>query len=852
MTIPAGTRRMPPYAGDGSTTDFAVTFYVPTTDSITVIEVDDVTEAQSVKILDTDYTISNLGVEAGSTVSFLTAPESGKSIYIIGDMPLTQPSDFKNQSSYQGIKHEKGFDRAAIHVQELANKALQATDLVTLNYDAQGRDIEDIGSAYADALYIGGVPVVPDGMAFSLPDPAGNPNEFLVVNAAGTAYELKTHAQQDVAKQSEIASGAAGAVIFVDTVAGMKALTGLVDGATASTSGHTNEGVGSGEYIYDSALGSFNKVTTVASTALSGGFRLKTNGWVNVAQAGAIEGADATTQIQDTLNAAKFVIIDGVYNLSDKLSLSSDHTIYMTARTRITQLTADKQIFYALQKDSVTLACNGAILIGEGTWSAGWTGNSNHFDHGIELLGCTKVRVFDPHCRNNGHAGIVIGGGADIRIVRPTIEGTHAYSTPLPSGANFQNGVWIYDHATYGKAEDIFIEAPDISGCAQGVLRENYGTASLADVTLSIPDAKIHDIPGQHAFYIQGGMCTAENATLTNIELSGFKVQSADANQDIRGYKFSGTAYNVKSNLVDLATLGTGSVQSVEFNVVGDAIGTCVAINGDVRTVTGTVTASNSDDYLAYIFGDGPTGIDLTLNGDVVGQDGVLITATNADIKLRPRIRNANANNAGGAISGIRVESATATVEIYDPDVHDSGSKMNYGLFNSIAGGIVKVRGSARFTGAIDTAVRSTGVIEEWPSEVTLSGTNGAFTSTANVRSTQTMRFTANSTSASNVVLWQQTLPDESATLVEIELIGKLANSSERRAVKAAGLFYRDGGGIVTIQGAVDVDVDIASAGFAGVYSLASNGATEVALQVNSAGVATYNWLVNVKSTRLT
>lgn len=839
MTIPAGTRRMPPYAGDGSTTDFAVTFYVPTSDSIKVIEVDDVTEAQTVKVLDTDYTIDNLGVEAGSTVSFVTAPESGKSIYIIGDMPLTQPADFKNQSSYQGIKHEKGFDRAAIHIQEMANKALQATNLVTLNYDAQGRDIEDIGAAYVDTLYIGGILVVPEGMAYSLPGPTGSPNEIVTTNSLGTAYELKSLPE-------------AGAVTFVDTIANMKALTGLVDGATVSTSGHTNEGVGSGEYIYDSALVSFNKVTTVASTALSGGFRLKTNGWVNVAQAGAIEGTDATTQIQDALDAAKFVIIDGVYSVSDKLSLSSDHTIYMTARTRITQLTADKQIFYALQKDSITMCFNGAIIIGKGTWSAAWTGNSNHFDHGIELLGCTKVRILDPHCRNNGHAGIVIGGGADIRIVRPTIEGTHAYSTPLPSGANFQNGIWIYDHATYGKGEDVFIEAPDISGCAQGVLRENYGTASLADVTLSIPDAKIHDIPGQHAFYIQGGMCTAEDATLTNIELSGFKVQSADANQDIRGYKFSGTAYNVKSNLVDLATLGTGSVQSVEFNVVGDAIGTCVAINGDVRTVTGTVTASNSDDYLAYIFGDGPTGIDLTLNGDVVGQDGVLITATNADIKLRPRIRNANANNAGGAISGIRVESATATVEIYDPDVHDSGSKMNYGLFNSIAGGIVKVRGSARFTGAIDTAVRSTGIIEEWPSETTLSGTNGAFTSTANVRSTQTMRFTANSTSASNVVLWQQTLPDESATLVEIELIGKLANSSERRAVKAAGLFYRDGGGIVTIQGAVDVDVDIASAGFAGVYSLASNGATEVALQVNSAGVATYNWLVNVKSTRLT
>lgn len=272
MTIPAGTRRMPPYAGDGSTTDFAVTFYVPTTDSITVIEVDDVTEAQTVKALDTDYTIDNLGVEAGSTVSFVTAPESGKSIYIVGDMPLTQPADFKNQSSYQGIKHEKGFDRAAIHIQEMANKALQATDLVTLNYDAQGRDIEDIGAAYVDELYIGGIPVVPDGMAYSLPDPAGNQNEFVVVNSAGTAYELKTHAQADVAKQSEIESGAAGAVTFVDTVADMKALPAIINGAIISPAGFRSAGdFRLPKFRYDSgSSATVNRITVHSHDTLPG------------------------------------------------------------------------------------------------------------------------------------------------------------------------------------------------------------------------------------------------------------------------------------------------------------------------------------------------------------------------------------------------------------------------------------------------------------------------------------------------------------------------------------------------------------------------------------------------------
>lgn len=282
MTIPVSARRMPPYAGNGVTTSFAYNFYVSADSELLIVEEDDVTEARSTLVLDTDYTVTGVGAEAGGNVVLTDPLATGKTLYVIGNTLLTQPTDFKNQSSWQGKRVESSLDRIEGQIQELSSLALKADDRVSLDYDAGGRDIVNIGGAYVDELYIGGALVVPEDMAFSLPDPTGNANEFAVVNSLGTAYETKTHEQADVQKASDIQSGQAGATKFVTTVAAMKALTGLVNGARINLGGwHEKDDGGGGDltfhsssvgtaddgYIFDITAGGQVRRTTKALTA---------------------------------------------------------------------------------------------------------------------------------------------------------------------------------------------------------------------------------------------------------------------------------------------------------------------------------------------------------------------------------------------------------------------------------------------------------------------------------------------------------------------------------------------------------------------------------------------------------
>lgn len=558
--------------------------------------------------------------------------------------------------------------------------------------------------------------------------------------------------------------------------------------------------------------------------------------------------ADDTAALQRLLDAHLTVYLDGTYKITDELLPRSNQTVYMTARTIVKQTTANKSIFRAKQLDNVWFQCSGGVLYGEGSWSGGWTGNQGHEDRAIQLIGCTRSGVVAPIIKNCANAGIAIIGGRGIKLITPHIEGTHLYSSALPGQANFQNGIYITDDITYGKADEVVIVSPDISGVAQGILRENQGSASLADVALNISNPNIHDIPGQHAFYIQGGLVSVSNPTLSNINLSGFKVQSADANQHINGFTCTGiTAKNVLSNLVELATIGAGSLANVKISGAGDGCGTGIAIGGKVSNVEGDLQLTTTAAYAAYLYGSGMQDVELKLKSNVCGQDGVLITATNATgIKIRPTLRNCNNGNTATEC-GIRVQSPSAQVEIFDPDVTDTNSRMQCGLFNVVDGSVVKVRGSAKFTGAQQYGVRAIGLISEWPTECTVSGLAGDILGIGQIGGAQPIEVRVRTTSSSNTPLWYMaSLIDESAILVKVDLVGKLVGSTERRAVTASRLFYRDGGGPATLQGPTSVVSDAASAGFLGTYSLQADGAIGLVLLVNSAGGGDIDWIARV------
>jgi len=772
-------------------------------------------------VLGTDYTLTGAGDEDGGTMTTIaTNLQVGDKITIKRNVSITQQVNYVYNDKFPAETHEGALDKLTMIAQQLEEQLNRA-------------------------------------IRFPESEPAATSSVLAL--AASRAGRLIGFNTDGALQYYEPASAvfAEGDVIDVNSLAALKSVsvTDLVTGQQARMSGYNAAGDGGGGlFYYDSAsAATANNGTVVAPNAGSGRWIRTVAGPVDVRAFGATcDGStDDTTKIQAALDAVKDVVFpSATIKITDNLVMSSGHVLTLSPGTTIRQYTANKNIFRAVSKTDITINGNGGVLYGEGAWSDAWSGNEGHEDRGIRLIGCQRVVIDRIRINNCASAGISIQGGSDITIISPVIRGTHDFGVTLQEEDNFQNGIHIFnlDAATYGDATNIKIVAPDISGVAQGLLREEYSAGSAVDRTTIVVGANIHDIPGQHAFYIQSGKFTINGATLTNIALSGVKIQSGSANRDIYGFVALGVnAEGLGGALFEVACLGTGSLKDALFSGTVNGCEYGISINGKCQNIDARVSAKNVSNVVAYITGANPGEIDLDLYGENIEDDGVLIDATlTGKIRINAAIRNCNtAENAGG--SGIRVESASADVELTEPDVSDTNGNMVYGLFNSVAGSVVKVRGFARFTGATAEAVRATGTIEQWPTETLLDGATGDFTNYNTVKSSQPMQMKRRSASASYVDIWGRQLEDESAFLIRAEICGKLEGSAQRAAYVSTVLVYRNGGD-ATVEGSADTDVSIASGSFAGAFQWAVSG-SNVFLQVSSGGVANYDWTARVTVT---
>lgn len=584
-------------------------------------------------------------------------------------------------------------------------------------------------------------------------------------------------------------------------------------------------------------------------------YAVKTLGWAvnqDGAHAASVTGVDTTGTTDSTaaINALHAVMLSvyfgpGEYKLSDHILLRDNATIRCHPQARFVQTASNRSTFRANGKTRVTIDCNGAQLYGKGDWSAAWTGNSGHEDWCIALMGCTHSRVLHPYCQNGSAAGIAVFGGEDILIESPVIEGTHTHGVPLTVTQNYQMGIYVRHDPTHGAIKGLRINSPDISGVAQGILVEHeVGVALDPNTTVVITSPNIHDIPAQHAFYVTCGGVAITSPACTNIALSALKVQSGTPNADIKGVSCEGlVANNVGSHLIEVATTGTGNVTGVAVDGIGTGIGGRVlSVLGPVRDSDFDLIGNDVTDSAISVAGSNVKRLNIRMKARNVGQNGMIVTATNSDMKVWLDVQDPAQINTNA--SGVDVASASAVVKLFDPVIKDSTNRMAYGIYASVAGGVAEVYGSAELTGARLHVVRDTGNVNEWPTKTTLQGASGDFFQGGNVRSSQPIVARLATTSASNLILWNENLADESAYLFTAELVGKLAGSGERKVIKTTCCVYRDGAGAV-IQGSADEDVAIASGAFAGVYSWGVSG-NQIRLLANSGGAATYNWVARI------
>jgi len=114
--------------GDGSNFTFNLGFEVATGDTLTVYLRDDTAKTRTLQVLNTDYTLASLGIDAGATITLLasTAIPSTKSIECARVTPNTQGTTLKTQGSFSPSALDERVDILTKLVQELKEKTDRA------------------------------------------------------------------------------------------------------------------------------------------------------------------------------------------------------------------------------------------------------------------------------------------------------------------------------------------------------------------------------------------------------------------------------------------------------------------------------------------------------------------------------------------------------------------------------------------------------------------------------------------------------------------------------------------------------------------------------------------------------
>lgn len=135
MTVSSEIKRSD-YVGNGSTVNFPTAFRFLQNEDIKVILTSDL-GVEEVQAESSHYTLAGAGLDAGGTVTFLTAPPSQYTITIKRDIALTQGTDYVENDSFPAESHENALDKLTMLVQQLQEE-LDRTLKLTESQTASG------------------------------------------------------------------------------------------------------------------------------------------------------------------------------------------------------------------------------------------------------------------------------------------------------------------------------------------------------------------------------------------------------------------------------------------------------------------------------------------------------------------------------------------------------------------------------------------------------------------------------------------------------------------------------------------------------------------------------------------
>lgn len=192
MTVPSTTNRSGPYMGNGVTTSFSYEFRIVNPAHVTVIRAEGGIE--TTLVLNTDYTVNDIGNAGGGSVVISPAPTTGQSIVILRDVPFVQETDLENQGAYYAETVERTFDLSVMRDQQLQEQIDRTVKI------PPSADAASLGSLVRDIIRLGDSADNIDTVANNIADvndvAANMPDVNTVAGIADKINDVATEAKQ--------------------------------------------------------------------------------------------------------------------------------------------------------------------------------------------------------------------------------------------------------------------------------------------------------------------------------------------------------------------------------------------------------------------------------------------------------------------------------------------------------------------------------------------------------------------------------------------------------------------------------------------------------------------------------
>lgn len=126
------------YTCDSVTTVFPYTFKILDESHIKVIKYTIADGTISILTLNVDYTVSDVGVDAGGNITLLiAAPSSDYKLIFLRDIPLKQEADYVEHDDFPAESHEAALDKLTMMMQrikEIVDRAIVANESYTAGF----------------------------------------------------------------------------------------------------------------------------------------------------------------------------------------------------------------------------------------------------------------------------------------------------------------------------------------------------------------------------------------------------------------------------------------------------------------------------------------------------------------------------------------------------------------------------------------------------------------------------------------------------------------------------------------------------------------------------------------------